>query len=432
MKLSEKQKLRKRLNSFCSMMGKSLDKLDADLVTRLQDTVERLGHPTKVVVAGLSGANHRGVGEFITGEQLFSSTEEAMSCPAIEVRYGKTAQTDAVFGDIEKSYPGVAVSLALAGKKPDTIRLQLPHAIFAEIDFTILPAYDGDDNRAGYLVKLLDNTEVIIWCSDATSSWIPQERRLWFTVPDTLKERSILALTNAERLTTDASNEALAKKLEFVTGEFKISTKIAVDEAKSAVQGGKVANPERFSGSGGQAILNDVMSLVQAGQQGLIEEARVLRAEIDIIPIGEVEVVPVAPLTAPTSAAPAQTEAATPRARTLNLLVEGNKRCKAALASCDTGNFEPLFEQVERLLTELKTAFDGTVELARDGDLMAAQLAEGSEVIGLLAYEKDESAALQAAEIIKQITMDTWMRLPPENADDTRNILDSAKVSASR
>jgi hypothetical protein len=437
MKLTEKQKLRKRLKSFCGMMGDALNTLDADLLTRLNDTIDLLGQTTKIAIAGLSSSQHRGVGEFFVGERLFASAEEAKSCPKIEIRYGKTAQTDAIFGDTQKSYPGVSVSVALAGKKPDAIRLQLPHPIFAEIDFTILPAYEGDDNRAGYLVSLLDRTEVIIWCSDATKPWVPQERRFWFTVPDTLKERSILALTNAENLTDDAAKDALSQKLEYVTNEFSTSAKLFVDAAKTAVHGGTVRDPENFASSGGQDILKEVMALVQNGQSKIMNQARALRAELDTIPIGDTQPVPAEPLTplaSSTSAAPAPTPAeaaATPTEQAHRVLVDGTKQCQSSVEASNSGDFSPVFDTMKALLSALSEQVNGAVTLDRDHALMVSQIAEASEMVSLLSYENNEKAAKEAAEVLRQIATDVWSRLPAASPSDTRNLLDSKQVSAS-
>jgi len=433
MKPTEKQKLRKRLKSFCGMMGETLNTLDADLLKRLDETIDQLGKTTKIAIAGLSGSQHRGVGEFFVGEQLFASAEAANSCPAIEIRYGKTAQTEAIFGDTIKSYPGVSLSVALAGKKPDAIRLQLPHPIFAEIDFTILPAYDGDDNRAGYLVKLLNDTGVIIWCSDATKPWVPQERRLWFTVPDTLKERSILALTGVERLTTDAANDALAEKLEFISGEFNTSAKLFVDEANTAVHDGKVKDPERFASSGGHDILNLVLKLVQMGQSEILTQARALRAEIDTIPIGDMSAAPAEPLAALATSepsAPVAETTETPHERAVRTLVESTKQCKAKQAESAEGDYSALFEQITAFLGDLSAQMGGDLALERDQELMESQIAEASELVGLLTYENNEKAAFEAADIFKQIVNDVWMRLPPASASGTRNLLDSKQVSA--
>jgi len=431
MKLTEKQKLRKRLKSFCGMMGDELNNLDPDLVSRLKDTVQRLEMPTKVAIAGLSTSQHRSVGEIFIGEQLFASNEEAQSCPKIEVCFGKEAKTEAIFGDTLKSYPGLSLSVALAGKKPTALRIHLPHPIFADIDFTILPAYDGDDNRAGFLVNLLDNTEVIVWCSDATDQWTPQERRLWFTVPDTLKERSVLALTNAEQLTTDEAVASLEQKLEFVSGEFHTSAKVNVDQAKASVRSGGVIDADQFASSGGQALLKHIMALVQIGQVDLMVQAKALRAEIDTIPIGAPQEAPALPLseTLPTPT-PAAAELS-PQDQAKKILLDGAKRCQSALSDCKPDNYSPMFDPLTDLLSTLSKTMKDGLTLDRDHKLMAKQIEEASALVGLLSYENNEKAAQEAAEILRQITLDFWLRMPSNSVGNTRNISEIDKVSAS-
>ncbi len=434
MKLTEKQKLRKRLKSFCGMMGDELNNLDADLVSRLTETIHRLGTPAKVAIAGLSASQHRAVGELFIGERLFASADEAKSCPVIEVRFGKEAKTEAIFGDTLKSYPGISLSVALAGKKPSAIRIQLPYPILADIDFTILPAYDGDDNRAGYLVNLLDNTEVIVWCSDATNQWSPQERRLWFTVPDTLKEHSVLALTNAELLTTDEATTALEQKLEFVSGEFHTSAKVNVEQAKTTVHSGTVLDNDQFVSSGAMSLMKHVIALVQIGQGDLLAQAKAVRAEIDTIPIGALQDAPSVPLSAagPTLAVAAKPASQlSPEAHAKNIILNGAKRCQAAVKNCEPNNYSPMFDPLNEVLSSLSKVIANDLNLTRDHDLMKRQITEASELIGLLSYENNENAANEATDIFRQITMDTWLRLPSKSVSGTRNLTEIEKVSFS-
>ena len=167
MKLTEKQKLLKRLNAFCGMLGDDLKNLDADLVARINDTIGRLSATSKVAIAGLSDSQHSAIAELVIGDTLFQNVEEKEKCPSILIRYGKEAKTHAIFGETRKTYPGLALSVALAGKAPDAVGLEIPNPMAADINLVILPAYDGDDNKAGYLVNLLDGTESIVWCSNA-------------------------------------------------------------------------------------------------------------------------------------------------------------------------------------------------------------------------------------------------------------------------
>ncbi len=449
MKPTEKQKLLKRLNAFCGMLGDDLKSLDAGLVARIDDTIRRLGTTTKVAIAGLSDSQHGGVAEFLIGDSLFRNAEEKEKCPSIQIRYGKEAKTHAIFGDTRKTYPGLALSVALGGKAPDAIGLEVPNPITANIGFVILPAYEGDDNKAGYLVNLLDDTESIVWCSNATAPWQPKERRLWFTVPDTLKDRSILALTGAENVADDDARAALNEKRAFVAEDFLHHTPIFIDAAKDARSGGKVTDPAQYASSGGEALLNQIVELVQAKDAGLLEEARALRVELDKIPLGgsepapTVPLAPIAPVTpvtptvaeqpaaAPEVAEPPQDDVS-PVDQITAFVLEKATECKAAVAECKNNDYAPVFEPMTDLLTGIQKAVSGDLKLDRDQALMVTQATEATELVGLLSYENNDKAAQEAADITFQIVTDLWSRLPNDAAADTPDIAEIEKFSAAR
>ena len=456
MKLTEKQKLHKRLNAFRSMIGDGIKDLDSALVERINDTIRRLGSNSKVAIAGLSDSQHTSLAEFLVGEALFHNDDERQKCPTIQVRYGKEAKTHAIFGETRKTYPGLALSVALGGKVPDVIGLEVTNPVAAEIGFTILPAYQGDDSRGGYLINLLDDTESIIWCSSATTPWQPRERRLWFTVPDPLKERSILALTGAENVSDDAARTALNEKRAFVADEFYHHTPIFVDAAKGAYVKGKVTDEAQFASSGGETLFNQITGLVQAKQSVLLEEARALRTELDKIPLGGAEPAPVVPLSeaAPTvTAEPATPVVATPPSATTPaaeeevveevvqetaspvdqleaLVLQHANLCKAGIAECTKTDYAPIFEPMTDLLSGIQKAIRGDLKLSRDHSTMVTQVEEASELVGLLSYENNEKAAQEAADVTRQIVTDIWSRLPNSAADTEPTTTEIEKFSA--
>ncbi len=452
MTLTDKQKLHKRLTSFCTMMGEGMTGLDVPLQVRIRETIQHLGTTTKVVIAGLSASQHRGVGEFLAGGPFFSSHEEILKCPLIRISHGEKSATEAIFGTEIKKYPGVSVSVALAGKRPDTIQLHLPYDIFRNIDISILPAYDTEEQRSAYLVNLIENTEVVIWCSDAAQPWSPQERRLWFTVPDTLKERSILALTHTGQDETKETQETLRKKLEIVSGEFHTSAKMHVADAKAAVRSGKVIDRERFKSSGGYGLIQHALALVQISQKKLVDDAKALREELDQIPLGTVQGTPLQPLPdilqKPVTASPDLTEKTpsdsaepsvsvkdqTPAETIKIILRDGAQACREALSD-STGtrkDFSTIFGHADKMLSSLKATLSEADILDRDHVKIRTQITDIAELISLLSYENDENAARDAAAILHQISSDILLRLPTQPAEATHGISEAGDVSVRR
>lgn len=432
MKLTEKQKILKRLRAFCKMLGDGSITIDAALHSRIETTIQQLSTPTKVVLAGLSGARQYQLSEFFLGTALFDDSTQAKAYPPVRVRHGLQERTHSFYGNEQKAFDGIDLSLAMTGKCPDSIDLEMPNPIVSEIGFSILPAYDSGEDRSGYLITLLNDTEVIIWCSDAVTPWQPAERRLWFTVPDSLKQRSILALTGAEKLREPEAQNHFEEKCALVSDEFRYLSTISVDLAKAAAPGGAIVDAQSFASSGGQALLKQLMAMVQASQADVLASARQLRSELDKIPLGSVQPVPEQPAVAaapsPKSVA-SELSAPTPAARLRTFIQGGIKTCQTSLTASNGTDFTTLFEDVNDLIAGLIALSKDGVKLAQDHDLVIAQLREASELVGLLSYENTDRAALEAVEIAAQVTADCWHRIQANDAD-TQNLTEYTEWSA--
>jgi hypothetical protein len=283
--------------------------------------------------------------------------------------------------------------------------------------------------------------------------WQPQERRLWFTIPDTLKERSILAHTHVDGLSGEASIRALEDKSGLVDDQFHCMNEISIDKAKAATENGNIADTETFAASGGAALMKNLMALVQAEQVDLLIKARALRAEIDKIPLGSAQLIPVAPAPTtgtdpsakveasaakPTSLPAAQTKitpidsaaSQTPKEAIDAAIRSGVQACQTALASCDENDYGAVFEPMGALLDRLPDLVRELSTLDAERELYLGQVSEASELVGLLSYENTQSAAQEAADIVRQITNDLfdWQRRKIDN--DTRNVTNFEQTSA--
>ena len=416
MKPNEKSKLLKRLKGFCGMMGDNLSSLDRDLVERLESTIERLEKSAKVVIAGISGSDHRRLAEFLVGADLFDADDET-NYPTIQIRHGAKPRTHAIIKQERTTLDGVNISALLSGTKTEAIGIELPNSVAERTEFAILPDYDDEHDRVRYLVDLIENTDAIIWCSDAATPWQPSERRVWFTIPDELKSRSILAMTGADKVSGAEAQKANKEKRDVIVDEFSAISPINLDTAKQATRDGVIVDQAGFIESGAQEILTRVLALIEAEQGTVIAEARALRAEIDEIPIGDVAAMP--PM--PTVELPKDIDQS-PRAAIQRILLGGLTKCQAAVEEDGANDFTAVFEAMNALLTD---SLKGTQENLKDDpecELIAAQIAEASELVGLLSYENNKTAAQEAADILRQIVTEMWRRVESSEEDGSRNL----------
>jgi len=153
----------------------------------------------------------------------------------------------------------------------------------------------------------------------------------------------------------------------------------------------------------------------------LLDQAREVRAEIDKIPLGSNQPVPVAPLAPAPVASPEDSLKAS--------LLADTRRCQSAVGQCTAKDFTAVFDAMNDLLSNLSKAVRGDVKFAREQDLIVAQVAEAAELVGLLSYENNEKASKEAADTVRQITLDIWSRLPAATSGAAQNSSDPSNLS---
>ena len=381
-RIADRKKLLKRLKGFRALVGDGVDALDPALISRIDTTVAALEGPIRITLAGAAGSDHYAVASLLAGTPL---AVDGDACPTLVLSAGAKARTVTVIEGRERVFNGCILDKLLPLRPPGPIRLHLPNVALPHVELTVLPVYDGQEDRTRYLLDMVDGTDAIIWCSDAASRWSPNERRLWFTVPDDLKTRAILALTGAKRLEDDAgAREAHEEKLEFVAEDFTQILPVTGSTQESTA-----------------ALVAAICTLTDGS---VLDEARALRTEISTIPIGTDQVVP---LPEQTPVRRRQAEPAELRAT----VAAAARDCVTAAEADDDGQV-PVFEAMTALLDALRTHLTDGLTLDRDHDALCAQLVEASDLVVLLGYEETPEAAQEAATLVHQITFDILDRLP--------------------
>lgn len=408
--IAERKKLLKRFKGFRTILGDDVANVDPALMARLDTTVESLERPVRVVLAGLSDARHHALASRLSGTPLASDDEAAMACPALLIRAGAEPRTATSVAGRDRVFKGCVLDKLIGMETQETVILDLPDVMLPHVELSVLPVYDTQDDRSRYLFDMVEQSDAIIWCSDAASPWQPRERRLWFTVPDDLKSLSVLALTGSEALAEDAGTKAAYdEKCEITDGEFAHTVSVRYDS---------------------DGFASDVSALIETLAAMLDEpvlvEARSLRSEIDKIPIGAA--VP-APGPAPVLAAPTPEGTADAEPDLRSLIARNASACIDAVAGSTPDNRGALFDAMTTLLSRTGDALKGGVSLSRDHDALAAQVSEANDLVNLLSYEGTALAVQEAADLVCQIAADVLDRLPLAAEDEQSDITILQKAS---
>ena len=407
--ISERKKLLKRFKGFLTILGDDIDTLDPALLARLDITVAALKRPVRVVLAGLADARHHDLASRLCGTPLAPGSDTAMACPSLVIRAGNEPRTATSVAGRDRVFKGCVLDKLIDMGTQEQVTLDLPDLMMPHVELSVLPVYDTQDDRSRYLFDLVEQSDAIIWCSDAASPWQPKERRLWFTVPDDLKSLSILALTETEGQAEDAATKAARdEKIEFTEGEFAHTVSVQYDDDGFAKDV--------------SALIGALAALVD---EPVLIDARALRSELDKIPIGTA-----APVAGPAPALTPMPQETTDPAPDLRTLISRNaSACIEAVDGSTSADRGALFDAMNTLLSQVSDALKGTESLSRDHEAMALQVGEANDLVSLLSYEGTALAVQEAADLVCQIATEILDRLPMASADEQTDTTTLRKAS---
>ena len=108
------------------------------------------------------------------------------------------------------------------------IRLFIESEILDLIDLIDFPGISDPNMDSTVWERVLPEVDAVIWCTHATQAWRQSEAAVWDTMPDAVRENSILLITRYDKLTTDTDRRRVFKRVRRETkdmfgGTFPIS-----------------------------------------------------------------------------------------------------------------------------------------------------------------------------------------------------------------
>jgi hypothetical protein len=425
---SEKTAILDRLYAISDTFGDDTAVLTEEYRTRLSAVTSRLAAPARVVIAGQRDSEHGMLAEFILGSALFDMPTDADIYPPIRVRYGNEPRTFALCGSSRHGFVGCRVDAAATTDNVAMIDLELPNGILSRLGFLVFASCDGDEQKIQQLFQIFKMSDIVVWCSNASTPWSGNEARLWDNVSDRLKDRSVLALTGADLVATDQDRVIFDRKCDAAAADFQSMVSISVPAARAAAPNGAVVDGASFSASGGQNLLKEILGMAKDHEVDLMAEARTLLAELSSLQEEDAKRKKIAKSQAVESdlmslLSEDDNEEAfeflldPPNHADVRAALEKNVvACKAALDQATENGYAPLFEAMVELLDTLRGHLRAGLKLTAEHHQVATQLDEAEELVGLLSYECDEKSAAEAADIVRQVSTDLWTRLPSDHS----------------
>jgi len=432
----EKSSLINRLQAVADTATNDSAILTDEHRAMLSTITNQLATPRNVVIAGPIGSQHGMLAEFIIGRDLFTSINDIDSCPPIRIRYGNEAKTVAITASNRTEFPGCSIEAATTVENVALIDLELPSVSLSHFSIVLFTSYQGREQKTHDLFQLVKSSEVIVWCSKATTEWNAEEDRLWKNIPEQQKDHSILVLTAADHVSGDQANHAFEEKCEDTSEYFSAMVAVSVDAARAAAPDGQIRDVETFAASGGQNIVSEIIRQTEGYEKDLVSRATNLLTELETLqetaaqrkqmPDMPVESDEASDVEEPTLDAEDEGDLeeeispvdAPTREEVRSMILTNVSACRDAVIAGDQDGYVPVFQAMVNLLHELRGSLKAGLKLETEHHQMAVQLDEAEDLVGLLSYECDEKAAFEAADIVRQVSIDFWSRVAAEGAHE--------------
>ena len=120
-----------------------------------------------------------------------------------------------------------------------------------------LPSWTGSPSRVWE--RMLPAVDAVIWCTHATQAWRQSEAAVWETMPDIIREHSILLITRFDKLTTDRDRDRVMKRVARETkGQFGGTFPVSLLQA---IQAGE--DYELWNQSGAGPFTENLIDLIE-------------------------------------------------------------------------------------------------------------------------------------------------------------------------
>lgn len=226
----------------------------------MSDPAPASGGPRKprIALMGEFSAGKSTLSNLLLGARPLPEKVTATRLSPVWMSYGNQAPyREDVDGTVEP------VSLeALEGipvEETRVIRLFMEAEILDVIDLIDFPGISDPNMASEVWERVLPEIDAVIWCTHATQAWRQSEAAVWDTMPDAVRENSILLITRYDKLTTDNDRRRVFKRVRRETkdmfgGTFPISLLQALEAGDDY---------DKWDGSGAGPFVEHLLETIQ-------------------------------------------------------------------------------------------------------------------------------------------------------------------------
>lgn len=139
------------------------------------------------------------------------------------------------------------------------IRVFLESDILALCDLIDFPGISDPNMPSIVWERLLPEVDAVIWCTHATQAWRQSEAAVWETMPESLRDFSILLITRYDKLINDTDRRRVFQRVRRETdGQFAATFPISLMQALQAGD-----DQTRWDDSGAGPFVTHLIAMIE-------------------------------------------------------------------------------------------------------------------------------------------------------------------------
>lgn len=171
-----------------------------------------VGRKPRIALMGEFSAGKSTLSNLLMGHRPLPEKVTATRLSPVWLSYGDASPYRV---DVDGSQEAIDIAHLEAIPVEDTqnIRLFLEADILEVCDLIDFPGISDPNMSSRVWERMLPEVDAVIWCTHATQAWRQSEAAVWESMPDAVRENSILLITRFDKLINDKDRSRVVKRV---------------------------------------------------------------------------------------------------------------------------------------------------------------------------------------------------------------------------
>ncbi|MEE9389126.1 MAG: dynamin family protein [Paracoccaceae bacterium] len=194
----------------------------------------------------------------LIGQSILPTQVTATQLPPVWLRHG----TDDPYR-VDKDGTHHPVDLqdlaSVPVKSTRYIRIYAEAEMLEQCDLLDTPGISDPKIPTSSWIRTIGYANAVLWCTHAGQAWRESERSTWTSLPERLRQHSLLMVTRADKLVSDTDRKKIDRRLERETGDlFSGRHLISLTAAMAA----RDFDPEGWAKSGAEGFMTEFLEIL--------------------------------------------------------------------------------------------------------------------------------------------------------------------------